>query len=81
MLFHLILFCISFYKKLLWCSTYRSGKYCYSAVFGKQLDIHTGGIDLAFLIMKMKLHSVRCIISVSNGGIIFCILVSKILIT
>ncbi|XP_063999823.1 probable cysteine--tRNA ligase, mitochondrial isoform X3 [Pogoniulus pusillus] len=32
----------------LWCSTYRSGKYCYSAVFGKQLDIHTGGIDLAF---------------------------------
>ncbi|KAJ7412557.1 putative cysteine--tRNA ligase, mitochondrial [Willisornis vidua] len=23
-------------------------KYCYSAVFGKQLDIHTGGIDLAF---------------------------------
>ncbi|KAI1241632.1 hypothetical protein IHE44_0005115, partial [Lamprotornis superbus] len=24
------------------------GKYCYSAVFGKQLDIHTGGIDLAF---------------------------------
>lgn len=48
MLFHLILFCISFYKKLLWCSTYRSGKYCYSAVFGKQLDIHTGGIDLAF---------------------------------
>ncbi|RMC06551.1 hypothetical protein DUI87_15988 [Hirundo rustica rustica] len=25
-----------------------AGKYCYSAVFGKQLDIHTGGIDLAF---------------------------------
>lgn len=31
--------------------------------------------------MKMKLHSVRPIISVSNGGITFCILVSKILVT
>ncbi|KAI6078687.1 putative cysteine--tRNA ligase, mitochondrial [Aix galericulata] len=25
-----------------------AGNYCYSAVFGKQLDIHSGGIDLAF---------------------------------
>ena len=31
--------------------------------------------------MKTKSHSARCIISVSNGGITFCILVSKILIT
>lgn len=79
-MFHLILFCISFTKSF--CSVLLTDQE--NIVTAQCLESSWTSIlvekILHFLIMKMKLHSVRCIISASNGGITFCILVSKILI-